>query len=152
MNSLRKTSELNEEFEWYIEETKWIHWGIWVNLLWNPSEFDMQSEWIYWGIRVNLLRNQIEFIEESEWIYWGIWVNLLRNPSEFIEHGSFLEVFRQKKCSSWFLNEIILHFVHWFQNCAWLNQSITSNIPGFSLADNSLKADNQPMRNQEYWT
>ena len=58
----------------------------------------------------------------------------------------------EKECSSWFLNVIIQHFVHCFQNCAWLNQSITSNIPGFSLADNSLKADNQPMRNQEYWT
>ena len=65
-------------------------------------------------------------------------------------HGSLLEVFRPKKCSSWFLNVIILHFVHWFQNCAQLNQSNGPNIPGFPLADNSIKAENQPMRNQDY--
>ena len=50
---------------------------------------------------------------------------------KFIEHGSFLEVFRQKKCSSWFLNVIIPHLNQ-------LNQSIRANIPGFSLADCQL--------------
>ena len=64
-------------------------------------------------------------------------------------HGSFLEVLRQIKCSSWFLNVIIQHFVHWFQNCAQLNQSIRSNIPGFSLADCQLLESYQPMRNQD---
>ena len=49
----------------FIEETKWIHWGIWVNLLWNPSEFIAESKWIYCGIQVNLLRNPREFTEES---------------------------------------------------------------------------------------
>ena len=68
---------------------------------------------------------------------------------EFCNHGSFLEVFRQIKCSSWFLNVIIQHFVHWFQNCAQLNQSIRSNIPGFSLADCQLLKSYQPMRNKD---
>ena len=61
-------------------------------------------------------------------------------------HGSFLEVFRPKKCSSWFLNVIIQCFVHWFQNCAQLNQSIRANIPVSSLADCQLLESYQPMR------
>ena len=64
-------------------------------------------------------------------------------------YGSFLDVFRQKKCSSWFLNVIILHIVHWFQNCAQLNQSIRANIPVSSLADCQLLESYQPMRNQD---
>ena len=64
-------------------------------------------------------------------------------------HGSFLEVFRPKKCSSWFLNVIIPRFVHWFQNCAQLNQSIRANIPGFSLAVCQLLESYQPMRKQD---
>ena len=80
------------------------------------------------------------------------WRDFLSTAISFVctVHGSFLEVFRQKKLSSLFLNTIILYFVHWFQNCAQLNQSISPNIPGFSLADNSIKAYNQPMKNQEY--
>jgi len=64
--------------------------------------------------------------------------------------GLFWRYSAKKKLSSCFLNVIILHFVHWFQNCAQLNQSIGPNIPGFPLADNSIKAENQPMRNQDY--
>ena len=66
-----------------------------------------------------------------------------------LTHGSFLEVFRPKKCSSWFLNIIIPRFVHWFQNCAQLNQSIRANIPGFSLAVCQLLESYQPMRKQD---
>ena len=64
-------------------------------------------------------------------------------------HVSFMEMFRPKKCSSWFLNVIIPRFVHWFQNCAQLNQSIRANIPGFSLAVCQLLESYQPMRKQD---
>ena len=62
--------------------------------------------------------------------------------------GLFWRCSDKKKCSSWFLDVIILHFVHWFQNCAQLNQSNRANIPGFSLADCRLLESYQPMRNQ----
>ena len=99
--------------------------------------------WVNWVFLEWLPIIKISYCE-STWRY------IVSKQASFSlsQHGSFLEVFNQKKLSSWFLNVIILHFVHWFQNCAQLNQS--PNIPGFSLADNSNKADNQQMRNQEY--
>ena len=54
--------------------------------------------------------------------------------------GLFWRCLDQKKCSSCFLNVMLLHFVH----CAQLN--IKANIPGFSQADCQLC---QPMRNQD---
>ena len=63
MNWLRNLRE-------FIEEEKWIHWGILLNSLRNPSEFIEESEGIYWGIWVDSLRNMREFIEELKWINW----------------------------------------------------------------------------------
>ena len=61
-----------------------------VNSLRSPSEFIEESKWIHWGIRVNTLRNLSEFIEEFEWIHWGIlgncWFQLnLFNSNETVE-------------------------------------------------------------------
>ena len=38
-----------------------------------------------------------------------------------------------KKCSSWFLDVIILYIVHWFQNCLQLNLNITPNASCFLI-------------------
>ena len=126
-------------------ESKWIHWGIWVNLLRNLSEFIEESEWIHGGIWVNLLRNQIEFIEESEWIYWGIWVNLLRNPSEFINSNRSVEF--KKKIIKWLKNSVLARWLitlvlvvlcTWYikhnkYQCtrfSWVNSPLNSLYPG----------------------
>ena len=73
-----------------------------MNSLRNPSESIEESKWIFWGIQVNLLRN--------EGIHWGIQVNSFRNLSALlisIEFILFKWICWFKKILKWLKNLVL---------------------------------------------
>ena len=72
-------------------------------------------------------------------------------PRFYSVHGSLEGPESLKKIPCWFLNDISLHFIHWFQNSAQLNHSIRDNFRCFSLAFCQLLEIYQPMKKQDFF-